>query len=57
MGFAHLKEERRVLEEDSYVDDFLTSHNDQKRLVRTAKGLEEILEAGGSSLKAWIWSG
>lgn len=30
--FTHLEEERRVLEEDCYVDDILTSHNDQKRL-------------------------
>lgn len=56
-AFAHLKEERRVLEEDSYVDDILTSQNDRKRLVEIVKGIEEILEAGGFSLKEWVWSG
>lgn len=56
-AFAHMKEERRVLEEDSYVDDILTSQNDQKRLVEIVKGIEEILEAGGFSLKEWVWSG
>ncbi len=56
-AFAHLKEEQRVLEEDSYVDDILTSHNEQKRLIEIAKGLEGILEAGGFSLKEWVWSG
>ncbi|XP_048035062.1 uncharacterized protein LOC125260633 [Megalobrama amblycephala] len=56
-AFAHLREERRVLEEDSYVDDILTSHNDQRKLVEIVKGIEEILKAGGFSLKAWVWSG
>lgn len=56
-AFTHLNEERRVLEEDSYVDDILTSHNEQSRLVKIVKSIEEILEAGGFSLKAWVWSG
>lgn len=30
--FSHLEEERRVLEEDCYVDDILTSHNDKEKL-------------------------
>ncbi|XP_052429387.1 uncharacterized protein LOC127970733 [Carassius gibelio] len=55
-AFAHMKEERRVLEEDSYVDDILTSENDQKSLVEIVKGIEEIPEAGGFSLKEWVWS-
>ncbi|XP_046700535.1 uncharacterized protein LOC124382526 [Silurus meridionalis] len=55
--FAHLKEERRVLEEDSYVDDILTSHNDQERLSEIINGLEEILAAGGFALKPWVRSG
>ncbi|GAA6097417.1 uncharacterized protein LOC108181458 [Tachysurus ichikawai] len=54
--FAHLKEERRVLEEDSYVDDILTSHNDQDRLSEIINGLEEILAAGGFALKPWVRS-
>lgn len=56
-AFAHLKEGQRVLLEDSYLDDILTSHNDQKKLVEIVKGLEEILKVGGFSLKAWVWSG
>ncbi|KAJ8346500.1 hypothetical protein SKAU_G00279010 [Synaphobranchus kaupii] len=55
--FAHMKEERRILEEDSYVDDILTSHNDPKRLDELTEGVEEILNAGGFSLKPWVRSG
>lgn len=55
--FAHMVEERRVLEEDSYVDDILTSHNDPKRLEEIREGVEEILSAGGISLKPWVRSG
>ncbi|KAL1249502.1 hypothetical protein QQF64_020507 [Cirrhinus molitorella] len=55
--FAHLKEESRILEEDSYVDDILTSHNDQERLNEIMKGLKEILTAGGFTLKPWVRSG
>ncbi|XP_073797048.1 uncharacterized protein [Danio rerio] len=54
--FAHLKEECRVLEEDSYVDDILTSHNSQERLKEITNGLEEILAAGGFALKPWVRS-
>jgi len=56
-AFAHLKEERRVLEEDCYVDDILTSQDDRKKLAEIVKGIEEILEAGGFALKEWVWSG
>ncbi len=55
--FTHLEEERRVLEEDSYVDDILTSHNDLEKLDKTTKKVEEILKAGGFSLKPWVRSG
>lgn len=55
--FTHLEEERRVLEEDSYVDDILTSHNDPKGLEKCTENVEEILKAGGFFLKPWVWSG
>lgn len=55
--FTHLEEERRVLEEDSYVDDILTSHNDLEKLDKTTKTVEEILKAGGFFLKPWVRSG
>lgn len=55
--FAAMEEERRVLQEDSYVDDILTSHNDPERLSDLTNGVDEILNAGGFSLKPWIWSG
>lgn len=55
--FASMVEERRVLVEDSYVDDILTSHDDIKTLEKITKGVEEILKAGGFSLKPWIFSG
>lgn len=49
--FSHLHVECKVIEEDSYVDDILTSHNDQKKLDKITKGFEEILRAGGFLLK------
>ena len=55
--FAAMTEERRVLVENSYVDDILTSHDDIKALEKITKGVEEILNAGGFSLKPWIFSG
>lgn len=55
--FTHLKEERRVLEEDSYVDDILTSHNSLETLVKITQGVEDILKTGGFYLKPWVWSG
>lgn len=55
--FAAMVEERRVLVEDSYVDDILMSHNDIKALEKITKGVEEILKAGGFSLKPWVFSG
>ena len=55
--FAHLEDEHRVLEEDSYVDDLLTSHNNLKLLVKITGGVEEILKAGGFLLKPWVQSG
>ncbi len=54
--FSHLHEERRVIEADSYVDDILSSHNDQEELDKITEGVEEILRAGGFSLKHWVRS-
>lgn len=51
--FSGLEEERRVLEEDGYMDDILTPHSDPERLDKTIKGVEEILRAGGFFLKPW----
>lgn len=42
-----MKEERRVIEEDSYVDDLLTSHNDPHCLDKILEGVEKILKVGG----------
>ncbi|KAL1247062.1 hypothetical protein QQF64_022438 [Cirrhinus molitorella] len=55
--FSEMKEERRVIEEDSYVDDLLTSHNDPHRLNKIQEGVERILKTGGFYLKPWIRSG
>lgn len=41
-NFGHLEVERGVLEEDSYVDDILTSHNGRLKLVKIIQGMEEI---------------
>lgn len=56
-NFTHLQDERRVIEEDSYVDDLLTSHNDLNRLDQITATVEEILKAGGFFLKPWVRSG
>ena len=55
--FSHLEEERRVLQEDSYVDDLLTSHNDLDQLKVITANVEQILKAGGFELKPWVFSG
>ncbi|XP_038128813.1 uncharacterized protein LOC119775032 [Cyprinodon tularosa] len=55
--FDSCKEERRILEEDCYVDDILTSDNDPELLHKHTKKVEEILQAGGFFLKPWVLSG
>lgn len=55
--FAHFEEERRVLQQDSYVDDLLTSHNDLEHLKTITVNVESILKAGGFELKPWVFSG
>lgn len=52
--FADMVEERRILTEDSYVDDILTSHDNPEVLERITTGAEEILKAGDFFLKPWI---
>ncbi|KAK3540848.1 hypothetical protein QTP86_002344 [Hemibagrus guttatus] len=56
-SFAHLGEERRVLQHDSYVDDILTSHNNLRQLQSIVVNIELILKAGGFHLKPWVFSG
>ena len=53
--FSHLKEERRVLHQDAYVDNILTSHDnlDQLKLITCN---EQILDAGGFYMKPWVYS-
>ena len=55
--FASMVAERRILTEDCYVDDILTSHNDLQTLIKMTKGVEEILKAGGFSLKPCVLTG
>ncbi|XP_039456743.1 uncharacterized protein LOC120433854 [Oreochromis aureus] len=55
--FSHLKEERQVLQQDSYVDDILTSHNDMNQLEVITENIGRILKAGGFELKPWVLSG
>lgn len=55
--FTNLKEERQVLQQDSYVDDILASHNDLEWLRTITTNVERILRAGGFELKPWIFSG
>uniref|UniRef100_A0A3P9MQX5 DH domain-containing protein n=1 Tax=Oryzias latipes TaxID=8090 RepID=A0A3P9MQX5_ORYLA len=42
--FINLGEERRIVEEDSYVDDILTSSNNLESLNENIKGVERILK-------------
>ncbi|KAL3973670.1 mitochondrial-processing peptidase subunit beta [Sarotherodon galilaeus] len=56
-SFSHLKEERQVLQQDSYVDDILTSHNDMNQLEVITENIGRILKAGGFELKPWVLSG
>ncbi len=55
--FSHLREERRVVQEDSYVDDILTSYNNFDQLKIITANVEQILKAGGFELKPWVFSG
>ncbi|CAI5659844.1 unnamed protein product, partial [Oreochromis niloticus] len=55
-SFSHFKEEKRVLEEDAYVDDILTSHNDLDHLRLLTANIEHILRAGGFYMKPWVYS-
>ncbi|XP_065152486.1 uncharacterized protein [Paramisgurnus dabryanus] len=55
--FTSMVEEHRILTEDCYVDDILTSHDDLQTLIRMTEGVEEILKAGGFSLKPWVLTG
>lgn len=55
-SFSHFKEEKRVLEEDAYVDDLLTSHNNLDHLKRLTSNIEQILKAGGFFMKPWVYS-
>ncbi|CAI5678593.1 unnamed protein product [Oreochromis niloticus] len=55
--FSHLKEERQVLQQESYVDDILTSHNDMNQLEVITENTGRILKAGGFELKPWVLSG
>lgn len=55
--FASMTEERRILREDCYVNDKLTSQNDLRALIELTRGVEKILKAGGFSLKPWVLTG
>ncbi|KAL4006302.1 alcohol-forming fatty acyl-CoA reductase [Sarotherodon galilaeus] len=55
--FVNRVVERRVIEEDTYVDDILVSHNDPERLSEILEGVETILKYGGFYLKPWVRSG
>ncbi|XP_054611256.1 uncharacterized protein LOC129169152 [Dunckerocampus dactyliophorus] len=55
--FRHLEGERRVLEQDAYVDDILTSHDDLCQLKQITTNVERILKAGGFYMKPWVYSG
>ena len=55
--FANLVEERKVIEENCYVDDILVSHNNPNRLNEILEGVEAILKVGGFHLKPWVRSG
>lgn len=55
-SFTHFKEEQQVLQNASYVDNILTSHNDPDRLKTITANIECILKAGVFVLKPWVLS-
>ncbi len=55
--FSHLREQCRVVQDDSYVNDILTSHNNLDQLKNIMANVEQILKAGGFELKPWVFSG
>lgn len=56
-SFVHLKEERKVIQQNSYLDDILMSHNDSIQLKAIVANVELILKAGGFLLKPWVFLG
>ena len=55
--YNEMKTERRVVVEDSYVDDIMTSHNDKEELRKITKGVSDLLKGGNFHVKEWIMSG
>ena len=55
--YNEMKTERRVVVEDSYVDDIMTSHNDKGELQKITKGVSDLLRGGNFHVKEWIMSG
>ncbi|KAI3375786.1 hypothetical protein L3Q82_004075 [Scortum barcoo] len=55
-NFRHFKEEKRVIEEDAYVDNILTSHNNLDHLKLLSSNIEQILKAGVFFMKPWVYS-
>lgn len=49
--FANQTEAHRPLEENAFVDETLTSHNNKETLDKLKNGIEEILKAGEFFLK------
>lgn len=45
-----------MLEEDTYVDDILTSHNNLDHLKLLTSNIEQIHKAGGFFMKPWVYS-
>ena len=54
--FSHLREEKRVLHQDAYVDDILTSHDNLDQLKHITSNVEKVLNAGGFYMKPWVFS-
>lgn len=46
-----------MLQEDGYVDDLLTSHNNLDQLKVITINVAQILKAEGFELKPWVFSG
>lgn len=55
--FLHLQEEHQILQQDSYVDDILTFHNDLDHLKTIATNVECIQKAEDFEIKPWVFSG
>lgn len=48
--------EAEIINKDSYVDDLLTSVDDEDQVIPLMSGIESVLKGGGFTIKYWVTS-